>query len=87
MEFKVGTCGWHHWICPIFCLLVHKQCLRNTVVYAVRRSNLRNLGLHIFSTTALFRKTNKFQAAALWVSEAAIGVGYPEENKKGVYSE
>lgn len=35
----------------------------------------------------LLGKTNKFQAAALWVSEAAIGVGYPEENKKGVYSE
>lgn len=35
---------------------------------------------------SLLSKTNKFQAAALWVSEAAIGVGYPEENKKGVYS-
>ncbi|KAK9853038.1 uncharacterized protein MYU51_007617 [Penicillium brevicompactum] len=74
---------------PIFAIAGNrwslKWCLRNTVVYAVRRSNLRNLGSHIFSTTALFCKSNKFQAAALWVSEAAIGVGYPEENKKGVY--
>lgn len=32
-------------------------------------------------------RTNKTKAAALWVSEAAIGVGYPEENRKGLYSE
>jgi hypothetical protein len=30
---------------------------------------------------------NEGKAAALWVSEAAIGVGYPEENRKGVYCE
>lgn len=30
--------------------------------------------------------TDKKQAAALWVSEAAIGVGYPEENRKAAYS-
>lgn len=31
--------------------------------------------------------TYKKQAAALWVSEPAIGVGYPEENRKAALSE
>lgn len=87
MEFEMDPRDWYHWVCSIFGLVVHKQCLWNAMVHVAWCSNLWYFGSYIIPVVFDIARTNKTKAAALWVSEAAIGVGYPEENRKGLYSE
>jgi hypothetical protein len=89
VELEVNSHHWHHRLCAVLGVLVYKQCVWNTVVYDFWRCDVWYLGScpftpHLqpgFLLILLFSD----QAAALWVSEAAIGVGYPEESRKGLH--
>ncbi|KAJ5332138.1 uncharacterized protein N7506_005921 [Penicillium brevicompactum] len=76
---------------PIFAIAGNRWSLKwvlvvGTIGYAPYSASLYTNSVYGTQWFMLFgAATCGISAAALWVSEAAIGVGYPEENKKGVY--
>ncbi|PYH96463.1 hypothetical protein BO71DRAFT_320799 [Aspergillus ellipticus CBS 707.79] len=76
---------------PVFAVLGNRWSLKwvlviGTLGYAPFSASLYANSVYGTQWFMLFgAATCGFSAAALWVSEAAIGVGYPEEHRKGVY--
>ncbi|KAH8429010.1 uncharacterized protein LDX57_006681 [Aspergillus melleus] len=76
---------------PLFAVLSNRWSLKwvlvfGTLGYAPYSASLYTNSVYGTQWFMLFgAATCGFSAAALWVSEAAIGVGYPEEHRKGTY--
>ncbi|KAJ5852182.1 uncharacterized protein N7529_011567 [Penicillium soppii] len=76
---------------PVFAVIGNRWSLKwvlviGTIGYAPYSASLYTNSVYGTQWFMLFGATTcGISAAALWVSEAAIGVGYPEENKKGAY--